>query len=462
MNTRHFNLREAGQAPDTLLDYFGIGEHQNNWMLMIDESHVTMPQLRAMYAGDRARKEKLVKHGYRLPSALDNRPLRDDEFWDRVPQTVFVSATPGPKELQLTNSQPVDMTIRPTFLPDPIIEKRPLENQLDDLTKEIKERAEKNERTLVLTLTKKDAEDLSTYLIKHHILADYIHSGLKTHERSTVLKSLQEGNIDCLVGVNILREGLDLPQVSLVAILGADSEGFLRSETALLQMVGRAARNINGKAILYANRTTKSMEACMEATNQRREKQLQYNQINGKEMRSTAGSSMQSIFELLRDQIEGVQTLKAVPTEKIKISDQYNTSTTQSCENLVLTDHVPTKPGVYFWKDSAGNILYIGKAKKLRSRVKSYLAPRTQHSERIKAMLRKACDIEFILTESERDALLLESNLIKHHQPPYNVLLKDDESYPYICASIGDPLPSFSLVPRKLTTPQARNYVSFT
>ena len=466
-------MREAGEAPDTLLDYFGIGDDSkgNDWMLMVDESHVTLPQLKAMYAGDRARKEKLVKHGYRLPSALDNRPLREDEFWERIPQTVFVSATPSPRELELAESSAVDMTIRPTYVPDPIIETRPTQNQLDDLLKEISLRAERNERTLALALTKKDAEDLSDYLKCHGIHSDYIHSGLKTHDRSKVLRDLQEGAIDCLVGVNILREGLDLPQVSLVAILSADSEGFLRSETALLQMIGRAARNINGKAVLYANRSTRSMKACIEATKQRRLLQLEYNERFNKEMRSTEGSSMLSIFELLKDQIQAEKSLEIVTSNGQDIStihDNHNSievkpsiAATRSCDKLVMTDHIPSKPGVYFWKDQNENILYIGKAKKLRSRVKSYLSSGTKHSQRIKAMIKRARSIEFLLTPSERDALLLESNLIKHHQPPYNVLLKDDETYPYICASIGDPLPSFSLVPRQLRTPQARNYKYF-
>lgn len=469
--SRHFNLREAGEAPDTLLDYFGIGDDSmdNDWMLMVDESHVTLPQLKAMYAGDRARKEKLVKHGYRLPSALDNRPLREDEFWKRIPQTVFVSATPSPKELRLAESSTVDMTIRPTYVPDPIIETRPTQNQLDDLLKEIRLRAERNERTLALALTKKDAEDLSDYLKSHGVLSDYIHSGLKTHDRSKVLRDLQEGDIDCLVGVNILREGLDLPQVSLVAILSADSEGFLRSETALLQMIGRAARNVNGKAILYANRTTRSMKACIEATKQRRLLQLEYNQRYNKEMRSTAGSSMLSIFELLKDEIQAEKPLEVVSSTGQEIRPMHSNlnsvkpsiAAIRSCDSLVMTDHIPSKPGVYFWKDQNGIILYIGKAKKLRSRVKSYLSSGGKHSQRIKAMLKRARNVEFLLTPSERDALLLESNLIKHHQPPYNVLLKDDESYPYICASIGDSLPSFSLAPRKLTTPQANSYKYF-
>ena len=239
--SRHMALREEGQPPDTLLDYFGntlrtknssgttkdLFTNLQDWLLIVDESHVTIPQLKAMYGGDRARKEKLVKHGYRLPSALDNRPLRSDEFWGRIPQAVFVSATPAKYELDLIRGKnmPVEMIIRPTFVCDPKISVRPIENQLVDLLSEIQERAKRDERTLAMTLTKRDAEDLASYLVDHGISSTYIHSGLNTHERSNALKSLQHGEIDCLVGVNLLREGLDLPQVSLVAILNADSEG---------------------------------------------------------------------------------------------------------------------------------------------------------------------------------------------------------------------------------------------
>ena len=240
--SRHMALREEGQPPDTLLDYFGntvrtqigssittndLGPNLQDWLLIVDESHVTLPQLKAMYGGDRARKEMLVKHGYRLPSALDNRPLRSDEFWKRIPQAVFVSATPAKYELDLIQGKNmlVEMMIRPTFVCDPEIFVRPIKNQLDDLLSEIQKRAKRDERTLAMTLTKRDAEDLASYLLDHGISSTYIHSGLNTHERSNALKSLQHGEIDCLVGVNLLREGLDLPQVSLVAILNADSEG---------------------------------------------------------------------------------------------------------------------------------------------------------------------------------------------------------------------------------------------
>lgn len=447
--SRHMALRGAGEAPDTLLDYFG----SNDWLLLVDESHVTLPQLKAMYRGDRSRKERLVKHGFRLPSALDNRPLKEKEFWDRISQGIFVSATPSKQEMELIAgvNEPVDMIIRPTFVCDPEIHVRSPEGQLDNLRQEIKSRARKGERALAMTLTKRDAEDLADYLIEHGVSATYIHSGLNTHDRSKALKALQSGEIDCLVGVNLLREGLDLPQVSLVAVLNADSEGFLRSETALLQTIGRAARNIHGTAILYANRITGSMKKCIDATSCRRSLQLEYNAKHGKVMRSTAGSSVLSIFDLLKDQIEaennGAKLYDSEPdataaSPSLKVaSKSYN--------DVIVTDHIPSKPGIYFWKDEQGNILYIGKSKRLRSRVKSYFSANAKHTTRIQTMLSKATDIEFILTPSDRDALILENNLIKHHKPLYNVLLKDDESYPYICASIGDVFPQLTIAPRR-------------
>jgi len=421
------------------------------------------------YGGDQARKRKLVKHGYRLPSALDNRPLQNEEFWNQVSKAVFVSATPGGQELAWAKRDPVDMIIRPTFVCDPEIHVRSPEGQLDDLLKEVKTRADRNERTLAVALTKRDAEDLAEYLKEHGVSSTYIHSGLTTHERSNALKALQTGEIDCLVGVNLLREGLDLPQVSLVAILNAGSEGFLRSETALLQTVGRAARNINGTAVFYANRITDSMQRCIDDTQHRRQRQLAYNSEFGHESRSTEGSSMMSIFDLLKDEIEEERKLEVVPRADTGMNPMdlllaTNTAIPVQGSNensTVATEHLPSKPGVYFWKDQTGKVLYIGKAKKLRSRVKSYLSPGAKHSPRIKVMLEKAKSVDFVLTPSDRDALLLESNLIKHHQPPYNVLLKDDESYPYICASIGDSFPRFFAVPRRQLGEKASRYRYF-
>lgn len=462
--SRHMAGRAAGAPPETLLDYMGFSrQHEKDWFLIVDESHVTLPQLKAMYGGDQARKRMLVKHGYRLPSAMDNRPLRDSEFWDRVGQTLFVSATPGTEEVQrVTKDQAplVDMIIRPTYVCDPVIEVRPPKGQLEDLKAEIEERVQKGERSLVITLSKRDAEDFSSYLNDQGIPTTYIHSGLKTNARSDALRALQTGEVDCLVGVNCLREGLDLPQVSLVAVLNTDSEGFLRSETALLQIVGRAARNRNGKAIFYANRITDAMKQCMDATLGRRQLQLEYNTKHGCEIRSAKGSSVMSIFDLLKDQIEEESSLEVAgkksvrsPVEKLDLEHMSVSGTlalpaTDESEGKIDTDHIPSSPGVYFWKDEHEKILYIGKAVKLRSRVKSYLTASANHGKRIRYMIDKARSVDFVLAPSERDALILESNLIKHHQPPFNVLLKDDEHYPYICASLGDALPRFSIVPR--------------
>ncbi|KAL3941845.1 MAG: hypothetical protein SGBAC_003865 [Bacillariaceae sp.] len=459
--SRHFGQRAAGEPPNTLMDYFGL--NGRDWLLIVDESHVALPQLRAMYGGDRARKERLVKHGYRLPSALDNRPLQDSEFWETIQKGIFVSATPSKHELEWAERKPVEMVIRPTFVPDPVIEVRPSQGQLKDLAKEIKDRAKRAERTLAVTLTKRDAEDLSDYLNHQSIPTAFIHSGLNIHERADSLKALQNGEVDCLVGVNLLREGLDLPQVSLVAILNADSEGFLRSETALFQTVGRAARNVQGQAIFYANRITDSMQKVLKGTEERRQKQLLYNRLNDCSMKSAKGSSMLSIFDLLKEQIAAEQPLEVVGGKK-RLAESTARRTFDSfslrsdvtvqvpegkAHDLVKIDRVPSSPGVYFWKDENGETLYIGKAKRLRTRLKSYLTPKSKHSARIEVMLAKARSVDFILTTSERDALLLESNLIKHHQPAYNVLLKDDISYPYICASVGDQYPRFFTTPRK-------------
>ena len=250
-------------------------------ILIIDESHVTVPQIGGMYRGDRSRKETLVEYGFRLPSALDNRPLRFEEFERLAPQTIYVSATPGPYELEKSGSEIIDQVVRPTGLLDPLIEIRPVSIQVDDLLSEARQRADKNERVLVTTLTKKMAEDLTDYLDEHGIRVRYLHSDIDTVERVEIIRDLRLGEFDVLVGINLLREGLDIPEVSLVAILDADKEGFLRSERSLIQTIGRAARNLNGKAILYADSITKSMEKAITETNRRREKQTKYNEEHG-------------------------------------------------------------------------------------------------------------------------------------------------------------------------------------
>ncbi len=273
--SRYLSGRQPGQAPPTLFDYL-----PDNALLIVDESHVTVPQLGAMYRGDRSRKETLVEYGFRLPSALDNRPLRFDELELLAPQTIFVSATPGPYEEQLSG-EIIQQVVRPTGLVDPSVQVRPATTQVDDLLSEIRLRTDINERVLVTTLTKRMSEDLTDYLAEHGVRVRYLHSDIDTVERVEIIRDLRLGKFDVLVGINLLREGLDMPEVSLVAILDADKEGFLRSERSLIQTMGRAARNLNGTAILYADRVTNSMAKAMALTEQRRERQTEYNREHG-------------------------------------------------------------------------------------------------------------------------------------------------------------------------------------
>lgn len=270
--SRHLTFRKPGETPYTLLDYF-----PDDFLLVVDESHVTLPQIRGMYNGDRARKQVLVDHGFRLPSALDNRPLKFEEFEKRIHQAIYISATPGPYELEHTPKM-VEQIIRPTGLLDPTIDVRPIEGQIDDLIEEIRARKEKEERVLVTTLTKKMAEDLTDYLKEIGIRVRYLHSDIKTLERIEIVRKLRLGEFDVLVGINLLREGLDIPEVSLVAILDADKEGFLRAERSLIQTMGRAARNANGHVIMYADKITDSMKVAIEETNRRRKIQMEYNE----------------------------------------------------------------------------------------------------------------------------------------------------------------------------------------
>ena len=274
--SRYIDGRAPGTRPFCLLDYF-----PKDFLMVIDESHVTIPQIHAMYGGDRSRKEALVEYGFRLPAAMDNRPLKFEEFEEMQNQVIYVSATPADYELEKTGGEYIEQIIRPTGLLDPIIEVRPTENQIDDLMEEIQKRAEEDERVLVTTLTKKMAEELTKYFTKFGVRTRYIHSDVETLERIQIMQDLRVGLFDVLIGVNLLREGLDLPEVSLVAILDADKEGMLRSRRSMIQTVGRAARNINGKAIMYADKITKSMQATIDETNYRREKQIQYNERHG-------------------------------------------------------------------------------------------------------------------------------------------------------------------------------------
>ncbi len=295
---RHLSGREPGSAPECLIDYF-----PKDWLLLIDESHVTCPQLRAMYNGDQARKKVLIDHGFRLPSAADNRPLKDIEFWNKAKQTVFISATPGDWELSQSTGNIVEQVIRPTGVLDPLVEVRPTHGQVDDLLFEIRKRASKNQRILVTTLTKRMAEDLTDYLSENKIRVRYLHSEIHSIERIEIIQDLRLGEYDVLVGVNLLREGLDLPEVSLVVILDADKEGFLRAQRSLIQTIGRAARHVEGLALLYADKMTDSMAKAISETERRREIQNIYNIENGitpKAAGKKASNSILSFLEISR------------------------------------------------------------------------------------------------------------------------------------------------------------------
>jgi len=306
--SRHLDGRKPGQPPYTLLDYF-----PRDFVVFIDESHVTVPQLGGMYEGDRSRKETLVEYGFRLPSALDNRPLRFEEFEKKVKQVVYVSATPGDYELK-KSSVVVEQVVRPTGLLDPKVEVRPVEGQMDDLLKEIRIREKKNQRVLVTTLTKRMAEDLTDYLREMGVRVRYMHSDIDTIERMEIVRDLRLGKFDVLVGINLLREGLDLPEVSLVAILDADKEGFLRSERSLIQTMGRAARNVEGMVIMYADRITEAMRRAIDETNRRRKKQMEYNKKHN--------ITPATIQKAVRDVIEATYAAEDAPTyvakEKVK------------------------------------------------------------------------------------------------------------------------------------------------
>jgi len=312
--SRYFDGRKPGEPPYTLLDFL-----PSDAVVFIDESHQTIPQIRAMYNGDRSRKEVLVEYGFRLPSALDNRPLTFDEFLQRVKQVVFVSATPGPFELEV-QEQVAEQVIRPTYLLDPEVVVRPTHGQIDDLLHEIQQRVAKGQRTLVTTLTKKMAEDLTAYLDDLGVKVNYIHSNVHSLDRPEILRGLRQGEYDVLVGVNLLREGLDLPEVSLVAILDADKEGYLRSERALIQTIGRAARNVDGRVILYADTVTGSMQRAIDETNRRREIQLEYNR--------THGTSPRTVQKVVRE------TIRAYDVSKIEVPEVESRGKTYRIEEI--------------------------------------------------------------------------------------------------------------------------------
>ena len=355
----HLSGRAAGSQPYTLLDWF-----DEDLLVVLDESHITIPQISAMYFGDRARKEKLVKHGFRLPSAMENRPLTSEEFWGSVSQTVFLSATPHAREKVWSSNaareagRPVEvpeMVIRPTFCLDPVISVHSKKDGvLEDVLRQLASQEERNEKTIILTVSKRDAEEMTTYLQEEGgVRCSYIHSDLNATERAQVLQNLQVGEISAVVGVNLLREGLDLPEVSLVLVLDADVMGFLRSETSLIQAVGRAARHREGRAVFYADQVTEAMATCIEETERRRSIQLEYNRANSLTPRTTRSSSMSSIFEIMGEDIQA---------EQRRIS-AFNSNSSRASSDEEIRPHVelkeiagvlPSAPGVYFFKSADG------------------------------------------------------------------------------------------------------------
>lgn len=350
--SRHLSGRPAGSRPYSMIDYF-----DGDFLTIIDESHVTIPQIRGMYAGDRARKETLVEYGFRLPSCLDNRPLKFNEFNQLVKQAVFVSATPDEYELKLSNHKVIEQLIRPTGLVDPEIIIKPTTGQVKDLITQIKERAKNKERVLVTTLTKRMAEDLSNYLAENGIKVKYLHSEIKTIERSRILKELRERKFDCLVGINLLREGLDLPEVSLVAILDADKEGFLRSATSLIQVGGRAARNINGTVIMYADTITGSMKKAISESRRRRKLQTEFNQKNSITPRSIQKSIKEGI-EVLEEADEFLRQLTGEPQEQYQLHkyiSELEYEMELAARNLLFEKAAGLRDQIKELKHAAGN-----------------------------------------------------------------------------------------------------------
>ena len=331
---RHLSGREEGSPPECLIDYF-----PKDWLLVVDESHVTCPQLHAMYNGDQSRKKVLIDHGFRLPSAADNRPLKCEEFWEKSKQTLFISATPGQWELDQCDGEFIEQVIRPTGVLDPVIDVRPSEGQIEDLLSEIRIRAEKNQRVLVTTLTKRMAEDLTDFLSENKVRVRYLHSEIHSIERIEIIQDLRMGEYDVLVGVNLLREGLDLPEVSLVAILDADKEGFLRAERSLIQTIGRAARHVEGVALLYADNFTDSMKRAISETERRRTIQKKYNQVNGitpKPAGKKIENSILSFLELSRKLDAG-----GLSKDLINIVNNKTDAILSSSDNQCLLEELP-------------------------------------------------------------------------------------------------------------------------
>ena len=336
--SRHLAGRKAGSPPECLVDYF-----PKDWLLIVDESHVTVPQIRGMYNGDQARKKVLIDHGFRLPSAADNRPLKSEEFWDKVNQCIFVSATPGNWEIEQSEERVIEQIIRPTGVLDPEIFVRPTEGQVDDLLGEIKQRVKRQERVLITTLTKRMSEDLTEYFQERDIKVRYLHSEIKSIERIEILQALRNGEFDVLIGVNLLREGLDLPEVSLVAILDADKEGFLRAEKSLIQTIGRAARHVNGQAILYGDNLTDSMIKAMEETERRRNIQMAHNKrhnITPKPIIKRSSNAILSFLDISRrlnsQELEEVYTqADDLPLDKVpELIQQLEQQMQEAAKNL--------------------------------------------------------------------------------------------------------------------------------
>ena len=490
--SRHLRGAKPDEPPVTLLDYFsycpgGTKDSRRDWLLVADESHVMLPQLRAMHGGDRSRKLALVGAGYRLPSALDNRPLTASEFWDRVPQALLVSATPGDTETEWvggkTSDAMVDMVVRPSGVLDPPVEVIGKANQLEVLAQRVIEKANLGERALVCVLTKADTEDLSMYLNAHGVRADWVHSELTAPQRAEKLSKLQRGELDCIVGAQLLREGLDLPSVSLMAILDADIPGFMRSARSLVQMHGRAARNQNGECLLFADSITDAMREMMGEVSRRREKQHRHNvenNITPQTAQLGSTTSTLSLFEVMAEEIENEKEKWAVeqsaafslprrtdiddeavekalrswrkrregggvrpgpkPSDALKnvadegdklvaetILDAYGIDATHVERLRRLQRDMPAKTGVYRWLDASGNVLYVGKAKNLRNRTSHYLSPNLiQSSPRHRKLLASARTLDAVLTPGgEADALALEARLIQRERPALNILLKD-------------------------------------
>jgi excinuclease ABC subunit B len=353
--SRHLAGRNAGEPPECLLDYF-----PDDWLLVVDESHVTVPQIRGMYNGDRSRKMVLVDHGFRLPSAADNRPLKSEEFWQMVNRCIFVSATPGDWEIEQSEERVIEQIIRPTWVLDPEIFVRPTEGQVDDLLGEIKERVTRDERVLITTLTKRMAEDLTEYFQERGIKVRYLHSEIQSIERIEIIQGLREGEFDVLIGVNLLREGLDLPEVSLVAILDADKEGFLRSTRSLIQTIGRAARHVRGQAILYADNFTDSMRQAIEETERRRKIQQEHNQKNGLIPQSIKKRSSNSILAFLdisrrlnSQQLEEVaEDISEIPLEHLPVLiQQLEEQMKEAAKNLQFEEAAKYRDRVKYLRD---------------------------------------------------------------------------------------------------------------